>query len=572
MKQAIRILLVEDSRDDAELLLLELRRKGYEPISERIETAEAMRESLGRRKWDVVISDFIIPGFGGLEALSLFKEQNLDIPFIVVSGKIGEEVAVSAMKAGAADYVMKDNMGRVVPAIERALREAALRQEKKRADDALRESEERFRELAEHIEDAFFIFEQPADDSPGIVSYVSPAFANIWGLPAKSLQSDSQVWLKAIHPMDRKQMLERIPNMRRAAFNEEFRILRPDMQTRWVQFRSFPVFNSKNEVRRIVSIATDITERKFAQDQLESNARQFRQMVEEMQVVEEELRASNEELFKAREELEQRVQERTMELTESNAELQRQINERRRLETELLEIAENERRRIGFDLHDDLGQKLTGAMLMIKAVENKLTGKNAPEAADVRQIHSLIHEVVDHTHDLAHYFSSLDFEGDDLCALLKRLAGNVKRIFNLSCRVQIKGELPPLSPSVTMQLYKIAQEAVSNAIKHGKASLVSIVVSNSPDKLTVAIKNNGVPFPEMKNPNNRMGLRIMNYRASTMGASMDIRPNGEEGTIVTCTLSSLNAKSSKLLSDGKNGGVSALGLLNANDFPAMAAE
>jgi two-component system, NarL family, sensor histidine kinase UhpB len=536
MKQPLHILLVEDSPDDAELLLIQLRRRNYEPVSERVESATAMEAALAQKPWDIIVSDFIIPGFGGLQALDLFKQKRLDIPFIIVSGKIGEETAVAAMKAGAADYVMKDNLNRVVPAIERAIREAALLREKKRADDALRESEERFRELAEHIGDAFFVFERPTEDAPGRVSYVSPAFEKIWGLHPDVLESDAQAWIKTIHPLDRKHMIEKIANMRRGMFNDEFRILRGDMQTRWVQFRSFPVFNGQNEVKRIVGIAEDITERRYAQEQLEANARQFRDMVEELQVVEEELRASNEELFKAREELEQRVQERTMELTAANAELQRQMNERKRLENELLEIAENERRRIGFDLHDDLGQKLTGAMLMVKGVENKLAGKNAPEATDLRQVHGLLREVVDHTHDLAHYFSSLDFDGDDLCALLKRLAVNVKRIFNISCRVQIKGEVPALPATATMQLHKIAQEAVSNAIKHGKATGVSIGVSAANGKLILAVKNNGVPFPDVKNPTNRMGLRIMNYRASTINGALEIRRNGEEGTLVTCSV------------------------------------
>jgi len=121
MGQPLRVLLLEDSEDDADLLLLQLRRGGYEPAAQRFDSAEAFRAALERKEWDVVISDYVMPGFGGLEALELFKHSGLDIPFIIVSGHIGEEVAVAALKAGAHDYVMKDRLVRLAPAIKRAL-------------------------------------------------------------------------------------------------------------------------------------------------------------------------------------------------------------------------------------------------------------------------------------------------------------------------------------------------------------------------------------------------------------------------------------------------------------------
>src|SRR4051794_7006060 len=139
MGQPLRILVVEDSKEDAELLVRELRRGGYEPLFERVDSSEAMRAALDRRTWDVVVSDYVMPGFGGLEALALFHEKGLDAPFIVVSGHIGEDLAVAAIKAGADDYLMKDRLGRLVPAIERALEEAEVRRAHQRANEALRE-------------------------------------------------------------------------------------------------------------------------------------------------------------------------------------------------------------------------------------------------------------------------------------------------------------------------------------------------------------------------------------------------------------------------------------------------
>lgn len=133
----LRVLIVEDSENDAELLLRELRRAGYELAHARIETAEAMNAALDGREWDVVIADYTLPQFNAIEALGLVQAKRLDIPFLIVSGSIGEDRAVTAMKAGAHDYLMKGNIARLVPAIERELKEAELRREYRRAQERI---------------------------------------------------------------------------------------------------------------------------------------------------------------------------------------------------------------------------------------------------------------------------------------------------------------------------------------------------------------------------------------------------------------------------------------------------
>ena len=173
---------------------------------------------------------------------------------------------------------------------------------------------------------------------------------------------------------------------------------------------------------------------------------------------------------------------------------------------------------------------------MVKGLEHKLASQGHPSAADAQRIHALIEEAIHHTHDLAHNFSSLDVTGDDLAAVLKGLAGNVKKMFEISCGLNVKGSMPELPQYTTMQLYKIAQEAVSNAIKHGKATQVVIGVGRSTEHLVLTIKNDGVPFAPNTHAKNRMGLRIMNYRANVIGATLQIEPNHKSGTIVTCTL------------------------------------
>src|ERR671924_2126356 len=138
MSQRLRILIVDDSEDDALLLLRGLRREGFETDFERVETAQAMAAALAAQTWDIVISDYSMPDFSGLAALSVLKQTGPDLPFILVSRTVGEDLAVEAMKAGAHDYVMKGNLQRLTTAIERELRDVEVRRERNQAEEWLK--------------------------------------------------------------------------------------------------------------------------------------------------------------------------------------------------------------------------------------------------------------------------------------------------------------------------------------------------------------------------------------------------------------------------------------------------
>lgn len=359
------------------LLEIALQRAGYDPGCHRVETPTAMTAALERQRWDLIIADYRLPDFDGLAALALVKEKGLDLPFIIVSGYITEETAVAAMKAGAHDYVMKDKLARLGSAVERELREAEVRRERRRAEEALR--------------------------------------------------------------------------------------------------------------------------RVYA-------------------------------------ELEVRVQERTAELKTANARLQAAIAERRRLELELLEITEKERRRIGLDLHDDLGQQLSGLALMTKGLQLKLAKRRARETSDAARIHNLVQQTMTYARDLAHDLAMLDLKGDDLPAALDGLARHAEKLFKISCRFEVAGATPPLEPNVASQLYKITQEAVTNAIKHAKTKAIGIRLASGANELILTVQNDGLPFPNLKGHATGMGLRIMNYRASLIDASLEVRGDGLQGTCVICSV------------------------------------
>jgi PAS domain S-box-containing protein len=273
VKKPVKILIVEDSEDDAKLALQALRRGGFVPTHRRVQTAADLTTALAEERWDAVISDFQMPGFTGMDALKIFRSTGLDIPFILVSGTIGEEIAVEAMKAGAGDYLMKSSLVRLAPALERELKETQMRAAHRRDQHALAISEERFRNMAENIRDVFFL--RDADGSRWL--YVSPAYEEIWGRSCESLYASPKSWTEAIHPDDRTSAYKKSQEVAAAGEKYEYgyRIVRPDGSIRWLENRAFPVRDDAGKVVRIAGVIRDITERKQSERLVRDSEKRF---------------------------------------------------------------------------------------------------------------------------------------------------------------------------------------------------------------------------------------------------------------------------------------------------------
>jgi len=264
VSKPVKILVVDDSEDDAKLALRALRVGGFDPTSRRVQTAAELEAALAREPWDAVISDFKMPGFTGMDALGIFRSTGLDIPFILISGTIGESTAVEAMKAGASDYLMKKNLARLAPALERELKEAQRRTAHRRAQEDLAESEMRFRQMAENIDDVFVL--QNLDGSK--IHYVSPAYEQVSGRTCASLYAKPASWMAAVHPDDLDHAASKFIEGRNTGFDYEFRIVRPDGEVRCIHFRGYPILDDAGNPYRIACIASDVTQRKQAADEL----------------------------------------------------------------------------------------------------------------------------------------------------------------------------------------------------------------------------------------------------------------------------------------------------------------
>ncbi|MUH00786.1 response regulator [Scytonema sp. UIC 10036] len=270
MTSDLRVLIVEDSEDDTFLVLRELRRGGYNPNYVRVDTPDAMHAALDRQSWDIAIADYSMPAFSAPEALKLLQRRKLDLPFIIVSDTNGEDIAVAAMKAGAHDYLMKGNLTRLVPAVERELREALDRHKRQSAERALQESEQRFRQLADNISEMVFWMSDPTERK---LLYVSRSYENIWGRSCDRLYANFMEWIEAIHPMDRQRVQAVFfEQSLLGTYDEEYRIIRPDGSLRWIRDRGFPIRDKSDEPYRVVGIAEDISDRKQAEQQIREQA------------------------------------------------------------------------------------------------------------------------------------------------------------------------------------------------------------------------------------------------------------------------------------------------------------
>ncbi len=273
MSDPLRVLLVEDQETDAKLVLQALRRLDRLVEHERVEDAAAMRAALAGKQWDLILSDWSMPKFSGMAALSVMKELQIDLPFIIVSGTVGEEAAVDAMRAGAHDYVLKDKLARLAPAVERELRDAANRSAQRQAEEELRAQEARFRALIEKSHEGVLL--TAAD---GRLLYMSPAGRRLVG----AVDSPSVNSFDFVHPDDRARIAElraKIRDQPNASVTIEFRAVLPDGSIRWLESVGTNLLHEP-AIGAFVANFRDVTERKQAVEALRLSEARFARLAD----------------------------------------------------------------------------------------------------------------------------------------------------------------------------------------------------------------------------------------------------------------------------------------------------
>lgn len=276
MALPLRVLIVEDSKGDANLIVEELRRGGCDPQSEWVDTREGFSAALANQVWDVIIADHFIPGFGGLDALEMAQESGLDLPFIIVSGVMGEDTAVAALKAGAHDYVMKNNLARLWPAVQRALQESEMRLARQQAEETLRESEERYRSIIEGIEDGYYEV-----DLAGNFTFLNDAMCRLIGRPRQELMGlNNREYMDEETARQAYQTFSGVYRTGEPTKTFGWEIVREDGSRRAIETSVSLVRDRAGEPIGFRGIVRDITGHRRAQEALQRSEKHFRALIE----------------------------------------------------------------------------------------------------------------------------------------------------------------------------------------------------------------------------------------------------------------------------------------------------
>jgi len=352
-------------------------------------------------------------------------------------------------------------------------------------------------------------------DSDGRYLGCNKAFESALGLPS------SEVIGKTVHDFNPKELADIYQRMDNAllASSElqiyESKVLFADGLRHDILFYKSVFTDASNKVAGLVGIMLDITARK----------------------------AAEEALIQARDELELRIEERTRELAQANQELYAEIAERRRLETEIIDVSEEEQKRIGQELHDGLGQHLTGIAFLSKALEQRLGALSLAEKIDAAEIVQLINQAVSRTRALARGLFPVELESNGLMAALEQLSSDIQKLYGIACTFLCNKPVLVYDNVVAINLYRITQEAVSNAVKHANAKLIRIELRNVADKTLLTVADDGIGYtPAAQENHDGVGIHIMRYRARMIGATLEINKNALQGVIITVSVNNSDGK------------------------------
>lgn len=483
METSLQVLIVEDSEDDTRLVVEALKDRGYQPTYQRVETPEEMKEALLKKRWDVILSDYFMPRFDALKAMRLMKDAGFDLPFIIISGSIGEEIAVAAMKAGAHDYMMKDNLSRLSPAIERERQEAVRRSEHRQAEFALQQSEERFRQLAESIEQVFWM----KTFATNKVMYVSPSYERIWGRNRRELFENPESFIEWIHPDDRDRVIAALKKLPSQFYDLEYRIFHPDGSVRWIRDRAFPTRDEKGKTYRISGITDDVTEQKRANEKLKASRQQLRDLA-----------------------------------------------------ARLDSIREKERTWIAREIHDELGQLFTGIKFELYHLQKSLSKSEGHRTEDkpafgekIKSTLDLVDAAIKSVQKIATELRPGILDELGLLAAIRWQTSEFQKRTGLICRFRSEIQTIPLDRDRTTGVFRIFQEIMTNVARHAGATHVQIQIKEKSGHLQIDVKDNGrgITPEEMADPKS-LGLLGIRERMLLLAGETEINGVPQKGTHV----------------------------------------
>lgn len=468
----LRVLIVEDSPDDAELILAQLAEGWPRLDSVRVETASEMSAALAALDWDVVLSDYNLPGFSAQEALALLQVSGKDIPFIIVSGCIGEEAAVAMMKAGAHDFVIKESLARLVPAVNRGLTEAETRRRYHLAQESLQKSETRFRALAANIPSV--IFQLTIEDGRMQFPYVSQTCQTLFELAPQALQDVPNRLLDMMGPEERASFAASLEHSAAglSTLNWEGRV-HVGKDIKWINLRAEPRRSAGGGVIWD-GIITNITCNKLAEIEIRQSQEQLRQLSAHIQT-----------------------------------------------------IREEERARLSREIHDDLGGTLAAIKLELTQFASRLPKRRKDLQTRIAGLDRLVDHVIEATERIAADLRPgiLDC---GIVAAVEWQAREFQERTGIQCEIQAAQEEVMLDAEISISVFRIFQEALTNVAKHANASKVEVGLSQNGDCFFLEVTDNGRGITAAdRSKTASFGIRGMLERAREFGG--DIMVSGVPG-------------------------------------------
>ncbi|MEN6577300.1 MAG: PAS domain-containing protein [Phycisphaerales bacterium] len=410
----------------------------------------------------------------------------------------GQVVGQIALANSSRDYSDRD-----LDAIERMAKLYALAVQRMRRQTALKASEERYA-LAQK---AANIGSWDWNMTTGKLVW-SAEIEPMFGFAPGQFTGDYGAFLNSVHPDDRQFLIDSVKACveQRKDYHVEHRVVWPDGTVRWVSETGDVIRDPAGRAVRMLGVVQDITDRKKAQM----------------------------EIRKLNEQLEHRVAERTAELTEANRHLRNEMQRRKHLEKEILEISEREQTHIGRELHDSLGQQLTGIAIMSKVLQQRLASRSPEEAARAGELAQLTSRAIEETRQLSRGLHPVALDENGLMTALQSLASTTESMSGISCSFQCDRPVLVSDASTAVHLYRIAQEAVSNALRHGRARQIRLALTADHNRATLSIVNDGRRFPKHPPRKKGIGLQVMGYRAEVIGGILTVQQGQTGGTQVTC--------------------------------------
>lgn len=479
MTDPVKLLMLEDNPIDAELSLTALRRGGL-PVEVRlVATRNDFETALAEGGWSLVLADYSLPGFNGMEALAAVRRQDVLLPFILISGTLGDERAIESLKSGATDYVLKDNVERLVPAVRRALAEHQERLRHLATQRALEMSEARFGRAVRGSTDGLWDWDL---DNGSI--YHSPRFCSLLGWSEPDEERGSALFRDALHADDADRVNEAIrANLAGGApFHEEFRLRHADGKYRWFLGRGETERGADGKPVHFAGSIADIGQRK-----------QF----------EESLRVAHRRL--------------------------------QRLSRRAIEILESERRHLARELHDEIGQVLTAVKINVEAVSRQISEPALKER--LRDSIEVTATALSQVRQL-----SLDLRPAQLdeLGLVPALRGHLNRqatVGKFTPHFQAPELAKRLSTGIETACFRVCQEALTNIVRYARASAVWIDLVVEPDQLTLSVRDDGVGFVVDVSANRAahgesLGLLSMEERIALVGGVLTVQSQPGQGTVV----------------------------------------